>query len=171
MCFKDQKKISPPAGRSVQIPCLTLRQCLGQNYSSLTWTERWITDTSSLRLQRHYMLLFVSRGTKGYLRRQLLSRPGLPLYASLTWAAAVDLLPFALSSSKQVLLPDGRVSRWSGRNRMAQEKEGRRGAFGWDFTGTLASFSSLNSVPFLTKNSLYGNSSGSAERCYWFCFN
>lgn len=54
---------------------------------------------------------------------------------------------------------------------MAQEKEGVLGAFGWDFAGTSASFSSLNSVPFLTKSSLYGNSSGLAGRCCWFCFN
>lgn len=37
---------------------------------------------------------------------------------------------------------------------MAQKKEGELGAFEWDYTGTSALFSSLNSVPFLTDNSL-----------------
>lgn len=54
---------------------------------------------------------------------------------------------------------------------MAQDKERRLGAFGWNFTCASASFANLNSVPFLAKNSLYWNSSGSAEGRCWLYFN
>lgn len=54
---------------------------------------------------------------------------------------------------------------------MAQEKEWQLGAFEGHFPGTCASFSSLNSVPFLTKITLYGNSSGVAKNYCWVCFN
>lgn len=50
---------------------------------------------------------------------------------------------------------------------MAQEKEWQLGVFEGDFRGTCASLSSLNSVPFLTKNTLYGNRSGAAKNFCW----
>lgn len=53
---------------------------------------------------------------------------------------------------------------------MAQEKEWQLGIDG-DFTGTCSSFLSLNSVPFLLKNILCGNSCGVAKSCCWFYSN
>lgn len=52
---------------------------------------------------------------------------------------------------------------------MAQGKEWQLGAFEGDFLGTNASLSSLYSVPFLTKNTLYGNRSGVVKNCCWDC--
>lgn len=54
---------------------------------------------------------------------------------------------------------------------MAKKKEWQLGAFEGFFPGTSVFFSSLNSVPFLTKNTWYGSSSDVAKNCCSICSN